>query len=175
MTVIRELNAEEVSHHQNDLIELLVDTVESGASIGFLPPLSHSEAEEYWSTVIDAMRGGSRILSVAFLEGQIAGAVQLSLEPRANGNHRAEVMKLMAHRRSRGRGIGKALMSHVEEVARKNGRTLIVLDTRSGCGDAAEQLYYKLGYKKGGVIPRYARSACGTLHDTVFMYRELEG
>jgi acetyltransferase len=121
------------------------------------------------------MRGGSRILSVAFLEGQIAGAVQLSLEPRANGNHRAEVMKLMVHRRSRGRGIGKALMSHVEEVARKNGRTLIVLDTRSGCGDVAEQLYYKLGYKKGGVIPRYARSACGTLHDTVFMYRKLEG
>jgi ribosomal protein S18 acetylase RimI-like enzyme len=62
-------------------------------------------------------------------------------------------------------------MRHAEEAARMRGRTLLVLDTRRG--DTAEQLYSKLGYQKAGVIPRYARSASGELHDTVFMYREI--
>ena len=133
-----------------------------------------AEAAAYWLSVVDAIRTDNRILIVAFFEGKIAGAVQLALESRANGNHRAEVMKLMVHNRARRNGIGEALMRRVEEVARRRGRSLIVLDTRSGCQDAAEKLYDKLGYRKAGIIPRYARSACGTLHDTVFMYRELE-
>jgi acetyltransferase len=93
------------------------------------------------------------------------------LEMRANGNHRAEVMKLMVHRRSRGRGLGRELMKQAEAVARGLGRTLLVLDTRRG--DVAEQLYTKLGYERAGLIPGYARSASGELHDTVFMYREI--
>jgi ribosomal protein S18 acetylase RimI-like enzyme len=100
--------------------------------------------------------------------------VQLGLEDRANGKHRAEVMKLMVHRSARGKGTGRALMEHIGNVARQRGRSLLVLDTRTGSGDAAERLYYNLGYEKAGIIPRYARSASGDLHDTVFMYRQLE-
>ena len=174
MNDLRELTAEETLEYQNELNDLLRDSVDGGASIGFLPPVSQSEAAAYWSSVVDAIRTNDRILIVAFFEGRITGAVQLAFEARANGNHRAEVMKLMVHSRARRNGIGEALMRRVEVQARRRGRSLIVLDTRSGCGDAAEKLYGKLGYRKAGIIPRYARSACGTLHDTVFMYRELE-
>jgi acetyltransferase len=174
MASLRELSVDEVTAHQTALADLLCDTVESGASIGFLPPVDRNEANDYWVGVASALKAGGRILAVAAIDDRIVGAVQLALESRANGNHRAEVMKLMVHREARGQGIGKELMRRIESIARENGRTLIVLDTRSGCGDAAEQLYYKLGYQKAGVIPGYARSASGNLDDTVFMYRQLD-
>ena len=171
VNALRELTANELAGFQNDLADLLCDAVDSGASIGFLPPVLRNEANSYWESVEQAMRNGSRVLIVASDASGIAGAVQLGLEMRANGNHRAEVIKLMVHRRSRGRGLGRELMKQAEAVARGLGRTLLVLDTRRG--DAAEQLYTKLGYERAGVIPRYARSASGELHDTVFMYREI--
>jgi acetyltransferase len=171
VNALRELTANELAGFQNDLADLLCDAVDSGASIGFLPPVLRNEANSYWESVKQAMRNGSRVLIVASDASGIAGAVQLGLEMRANGNHRAEVMKLMVHRRSRGRGLGRELMKQAEAVARGLGRTLLVLDTRRG--DVAEQLYTKLGYERAGLIPGYARSASGELHDTVFMYREI--
>jgi acetyltransferase len=171
VNALRELTANELAGFQNDLADLLCDAVDSGASIGFLPPVLRNEANSYWESVEQAMRNGSRVLIVASDASGIAGAVQLGLEMRANGNHRAEVMKLMVHRRSRGRGLGRELMKQAEVVARGLGRTLLVLDTRRG--DVAEQLYTKLGYERAGLIPGYARSASGELHDTVFMYREI--
>jgi acetyltransferase len=171
VNALRELTANELAGFQNDLADLLCDAVDSGASIGFLPPVLRNEANSYWESVKQAMRNGSRVLIVASDASGIAGAVQLGLEMRANGNHRAEVMKLMVHRRSRGRGLGRELMKQAEVVARGLGRTLLVLDTRRG--DVAEQLYTKLGYERAGLIPGYARSASGELHDTVFMYREI--
>lgn len=169
MVIFRELNRPELV---DELATLLIDAVGSGASVGFLPPVGVQEARAYWDDVFVAVAGGGRILSAAFLGGELAGAVQLGLEMRANGSHRAELMKLMVHRRARGNGVGRALMLRAEELARQMGRTLLVLDTR--CGDVAEQLYLKLGYVRAGVIPGYARSASGELHSTVFMYKQLD-
>ena len=121
-----------------DLEALLCDTVASGASIGFLPPVSHDEAQAYWADVFAAVAQGNRTLSAALVNGRIVGSVQLGLEMRANGLHRAEVMKLMVHRDVRGRGIGRELMLHAESLASRLGRTLLVLDTRRG--DVSEQL-----------------------------------
>lgn len=169
MISLRELKTPELLA---ELTELLTDAVDSGASIGFLPPVAPDEARAFWANVFQAIAGGTRLLSVGFIDGELAGSVQLGLEVRANGTHRAEVMKLMVHRRMRGRGVGRTLMLRAETLARELRRTLLVLDTR--CGDAAEQLYLQLGYRRAGVIPAYARSASGELHDTVFMYKQLE-
>ena len=168
---IRALTADEAREMVEPLIELLRDAVDSGASVGFLPPLEEAEARDYWQGVFAAMTERRRRLLAASENGSIHGAVQLDLEPRPNGSHRAEVMKLFVHRRERRRGIGRALMQAVEDAARESGRSLLVLDTKRG--DAAEQLYLSLGYTIAGVIPRYARDASGTLHDTVLFYREL--
>jgi GNAT superfamily N-acetyltransferase len=153
------------------LAALLIDAVDSGASVGFMPPLGEAEAHEYWSSVIAAMRDGSRVLLVALDDGLIQGSVQLALEMRANGGHRAEVMKLFVHRRARRRGLAKALMAEAESTARKLGRTLLIMDTRQG-GDA-DQLCQLLGYVPFGQVPGYARSADGRLHTTTFYYRHL--
>lgn len=168
---IQQLTLDQARSAINGLVALLQDTVEGGASVGFLPPLSAKDAAAYWEQTISDLPGGSRVLLVARIDQEIAGAVQLEFAMRANGLHRAEVQKLMVHRRFRQQGIGRALMAAIEEVARRSDRTLLVLDTRRG--DTAEGMYLKLGYVRAGVIPHYALSASGSLDDTVIMYRQL--
>jgi acetyltransferase len=171
MKMIVQFSAEQAESHISELASLLIDAVESGASVGFLPPLKQAEALEYWYTVIAAIRDGSRILLAALEDGMVQGSVQLALEMRANGNHRAEAAKLFVHRHARRRGLAKALMMEVESTARRLDRTLLVMDTRRG--GEAEKLCESLGYTRFGEVPRYARSSNGDLHTTVFFYREL--
>jgi acetyltransferase len=163
---------EQAERDIEQLSHLLIDAVDSGASIGFMPPLLRTEALDYWRGVIDAMRQGSRVLLAAVDEDVIQGAVQLALEMRANGNHRAEAMKLFVHRRARRRGLARALMAEVELTARKLGLTLLVMDTRKG--GEAEKMCESMGYVRFGEVPNYARSADGRLHTTAFFYRQLE-
>ncbi|NMG06093.1 GNAT family N-acetyltransferase [Brasilonema sp. UFV-L1] len=154
-----------------ELVSLLQNVVNSGASVGFLPPLNSHTASQYWLEVFDALKNKSRLLLVARYGLTVVGTVQLDLCTRANGLHRAEVTKLMVHTAYRRRGIGYSLMEAVESEARIIGRTTLVLDTR--LGDVSEKLYTKIGYIKVGEIPNYAKSADGSLHTTVIYYRLL--
>jgi acetyltransferase len=162
----------DVARHGPALAALLIDAVDSGASIGFLPPLDTAEAARYWDGVADALREGSRVLLIARHGDRPVGSVQLDLALRANGRHRAEVVRLMVHREARRHGLGRALMLAIEGEARRRGRTTLVLDTRQG--DPSEALYRELGWTPAGVIPRYARSADGSLHTTAFYYKLLD-
>ena len=155
-----------------ELAALLQDAVNSGASIGFLLPITDEHAANYWQEVVEALRGPNRILLIAREDGKIVGTVQLDLASRANGSHRAEVAKLMVHTSYRKRGIGQALMNAIEHEAHLARRTTLILDTREG--DSSVRLYTKLGYIRAGKIPEYARSTDGSLHTTVFMYKLLK-
>jgi ribosomal protein S18 acetylase RimI-like enzyme len=153
--------------HIDGLAKLLIDVVEDGASIGFLPPLALSDALEYWRNVINP----GVILFVARIDGQIVGSIQLHLCLKPNGLHRAEIAKLMVHPHDRRRGCGRSLMLEVEEQARQENRPLVVLDTREG--DPSNLLYASLGYLQAGRIPDFARSANGALHATLIYYKKL--
>jgi ribosomal protein S18 acetylase RimI-like enzyme len=169
---VEQLSAERVRAHQPSLVALLQDVVEGGASVGFLPPLGAEDAGAYWESVAAAITGGGRRLWIARdSRGGIIGTVQLDLERRANGDHRAEVTRLMVLTAARRRGAGRMLMEAAESEARKLGRTTLVLDTRQG--DPSEALYRGMGWQPAGVIPRYARSADGTLHATALYYKLL--
>ena len=102
----------------------------------------------------------------------VQGSVQMDLESRANGNHRAEVMKIFVHSGARRRGPARALMSEVDAAAHGLGRTLLLMDTRKG--GEAEKMCELLGYTKYGEVPSYARSGNGELHATVFFYCQLD-
>lgn len=154
------------------LVDLLIDSVASGASVGFLAPLGRAEADEYWLSVQRPLRDNTRVLIVALDERErVAGAVQLALETRPNGNHRAEVLKLMVHTEFRRKRLGRALMQELERIARLEGRSLLVLDTRHG--DPSETLYRAIGYQPAGLIPGYARNSDGRLQATAFFFKEL--
>jgi len=168
---VRRITPENFPEHLPALVALLRDAVDSGASVGFLHPLSTEAATAYWTSVQGAVRTGSRVLLATFEDHDLVGAVQLDLAGMPNGSHRAEVMKLFVQQRARRKGVAKALMRAIEEEARTRGRQLLVLDTRAG--DVAEKLYEEIGYTKAGTIPRYAQSSNGGLDATVFMYRWL--
>ena len=155
------------------LVALLVDSVDSGASVGFLPPLDLAEAEGYWRHVIDDVAAGTRVLLGAReAGGRLIASAQLELAMRPNGRHRAEVQKVMVHTAARQRGLGRALMEAAEAEARRRDRTTLVLDTRQG--DPSERLYRSVGWTLSGTVPRYARSADGTLHATAFYHKLLD-
>ena len=170
--MIELLGGDAARRERSALAALLQDSVDGGASVGFLPPLDRGEADAYWQGVASAVDGGARLLWIARDAGALVGSVQIQLEERANGVHRAELMKLMVLTGARRRGIGRALMLAAEAEARRRGRTTLVLDTRQG--DPSERLYRSLGWIFAGAIPRYAKSADGVLHATAFYYRLLD-
>jgi ribosomal protein S18 acetylase RimI-like enzyme len=150
---------------------LLQDIVNHGSSVGFIPPLAAEAAEAYWLETIAEVAQGKRLLLVASEGDKVIGTVQLALVMKENGRHRAEVQKLLVHTGFRQRGIARSLMTAVEMVALRAGRTLLVLDTEQG--SPAESLYERCGYTRAGVIPHYARSAGGSFISTVVFYRLL--
>jgi acetyltransferase len=154
-----------------ELSALLRDSVESGASIGFMLPLTEEVVAEYWGKVAADVAAGTRVLLAARLEGRLVGSGQLELATKQNALHRAEVQKVLVHTSLRRQGIGRALMAALDGEARRLGRTLLVLDTRAH--DAAERLYVAAGYTFAGRIPDYARSPDGTMDATTLFYRKL--
>lgn len=150
------------------LAEILVGVVSSGASVGFLPPLSREEAFAYWQGV----HAPETVLLLAERDGEIVGTGQLDLAMRPNGRHRAEICKVLVHPAAQGQGIGKALMLALEDEARALGRTLLHLDTREG--DHSNRLYQSVGYTASGTIPGWAIDSDGTLKGTTFYYKVLE-
>jgi ribosomal protein S18 acetylase RimI-like enzyme len=112
-----------------------------------------------------------RILLAAFLDSQLVGTVQILVSMPPNQPHRADIAKLLVLRSARGKGIGRRLMEHAEEVSRLAGKTLLVLDTATG--DRAEALYIRLGWTKLGVIPGYAMYPDGRWSDTSIFWKRL--
>jgi GNAT superfamily N-acetyltransferase len=153
-----------------DLTELLVEAVNSGASVSFLAPLPPVDAEAWWRRTIAKIDDGAMIL-VARDDAGIAGSVQVHPAWAPNQPHRADIAKLIVRGRARGRKLGMRLMLAAEETARARGFTLLVLDTVRG--SAAERLYRGMGWTAIGAIPGYALDPYGALCDTVVFYKEI--
>lgn len=172
-TPIHRLDATQARAAQAQLVALLVDAVNHGASVGFLRPLSPAAARKYWEDIFDEVATNSRVLLAAFDEHGVTGSVQLGLCLRENGRHRAELQKLLVHTRARRRGLGRALMAAAERAALEMRRTLLYLDTEPD--QPAEKMYRLLGWIRAGEIPDYARNPDGQLHPTALFYKRLEG
>jgi GNAT superfamily N-acetyltransferase len=170
------------------LAEILHAVVHAGAGVSFFTPFSIDEARSFWADKVlpQVTPGRRRVLVARDDEGKgergtgkgeednarIVGTVQLELDMPPNQQHRAAVAKLLVHPAARRRGVARALMLALEEIARSEGRTLLTLDTVSGSG--AERLYTSLDYVTVGVIPRFARGALTPeLEGTTIMYKEL--
>ena len=137
------------------LATVLIDCVDGGASVSFMAPLERPKAEAFWRRVAEGVAAGQVSLLVARDgAGEIVGTVHLAAAGPENQPHRADVSKLLVHRRGRRQGVAAALMREVERVAVVRGKTLLVLDTVTG--EPAEQLYLKLGWNVCGTIPNYA-------------------
>jgi ribosomal protein S18 acetylase RimI-like enzyme len=163
----------DIETHLPELGALMHACVQDGASIGYVLPYSVDDSETFWrKKVLPGVQVGGLVLFVARQCGRIVGSVQLDHDTPPNQLHRAEVRKLLVHPGFRRQGVAQALMARLEYQAIELGRSLLVLDTRTG--DKAEPLYASLGYTTVGVIPGYCRDPIdGRLDPTTIMYKDL--
>ncbi|MBE2214428.1 MAG: GNAT family N-acetyltransferase [Opitutaceae bacterium] len=153
------------------LADVLIDCVNGGASVSFMHPFPRERALAFWRHVAEGVAAGERAVLVAEDAQGVCGTVQLVLALPENQPHRADLAKMLVHRRARRQGLGEALMGAAEGLARACGKTLLVLDTVSG-GDA-ERLYARLGWVRVGVVPNYALFPAGGSCATTIFYRDL--
>jgi GNAT superfamily N-acetyltransferase len=115
---------------------------------------------------------GERILLIAEDgEGRVVGTVQLITALPDNQPHRADVAKMLVHRRARRRGIAQRLMAAVDATARAEGKTVLVLDTVTGSD--AERLYQRAGWQRVGEIPKYALMPDGRFCSTTYFFKHV--
>jgi GNAT superfamily N-acetyltransferase len=150
------------------LAEVLLDAVDSGASVNFMTGFTRLQAEAFFN---ECLADPLRVVMVAIEKGQLEGTAQLIFDTPPNQPHRAELQKMLVHRRARSRGIGRNLFKAVCDEARALGRTLINFDTAEG--GSGERLYLACGATKIGVIPNYALFPDGTFCNTSIFYKLL--
>jgi GNAT superfamily N-acetyltransferase len=167
---LRRLNALDDAHIDG-LADVLLDCVDGGASVSFMHPLTRDRAVAFWRRVAQGVAAGKRALLVAEDLQGLCGTVQLVLDLPENQPHRANLAKMLVHRRARCQGLGAALMRAAEATARVCSKTLLVLDAVTD--GAAARLYERLGWVRVGDIPGYALWPQGGLCSTTFYYRVL--
>lgn len=169
---IEQLAPEAMAAEIEALADILHACVLDGASIGFVLPFSPAEAADFWRKVEAEVAEGATHMFAARVEGRLVGCVLLQLAAKPNQRHRADIAKLLVHPAARRQGLGRALMQTAEAAARREGRTLLNLDTRTG--DPSEALYQSLGFELMGVAPGYARHpVADVLEDCSFMFKRL--
>lgn len=155
------------------LSDVLIDCVEGGASVSFMLPMTRGKALTYWRDVAASAARCERIVLVAYDAAEtIIGTVQVVFAQPENQLHRADVAKMLVHRRGRRRGVGAALLVAAERHALRSGKTLLVLDTAS---PDAERLYVRQGWHLSGRIPDYAFMPDGAPCATAVYYKSLRG
>ena len=169
---VRRIGVNEAVACVDALADVLLDCVEGGASVSFVLPFSRDKALAFWRSVADGVARNERVLLIAEQgDGRIVGTVQLIVAQPDNQPHRADIAKMLVCRSTRRRGIAQKLMNAVDEVARAEGKTVLVLDTVTG-GDA-ERLYTRAGWQRVGEVPKYALMPDGEFCGTTFYYKHL--
>ena len=170
--VVRRLSPEDAVASVPALAEVLIDCVAGGSAVSFMHPMTVEKATRFWKMVAKGVADGERAVVVAEDgERQIIGTVQLVLALPENQPHRADLAKMLVHRRARRRGVAQRLLAAAEQAARDEGKTLLVLDAVTG-GDAA-RLYERIGWQRVGDIPNYALMPNGESCSTTYFYKDL--
>ena len=169
---VRRVGANEAAACVEGLAEVLLDCVQGGASVSFMASLTREQALGFWRGVADGVARGERVLLIAEDGGgRIVGTVQLLMNLPDNQPHRGDVAKMLVHRSARRQGIAQRLMQALDEEARAERKTVLVLDTVTG-GDA-ERLYERAGWQRVGEVPKYALMPDGAFCGTTFFYKHL--
>lgn len=154
-----------------ELSDVLIDCVEGGASVSFMYPMSRAKAQTFWRSAAASVARGERLILVAQdAAGTIVGCVQVIFAEPENQPHRADIAKMLVHRKARRQGMGEALLVAAERSALSAGKTLLVLDTASG---DAERLYARQGWQSIGQIPNYALMPDGVPCATTVFFKSL--
>ena len=122
----------------------------------FIPP-EMTEWHEYLARIADVgARAGRTTVLVALVDGAIAGTATVELDEHIESNWREPVAPDEAHLRMLGvdpayrrRGVARALMQAVIELAQAHNRTRLTLETTPRML-AAQRMYESLGFQARG-------------------------
>ncbi|MDR7190397.1 putative acetyltransferase [Microbacterium sp. BE35] len=125
----------------------------------------NSPAESVHALDIEALRHPSLSVWTAWIDGELAGVGALkSLDA-----HRGEIKSMRANDRFRGTGVGRALLRHIVEEARRRGMSSLWLETGTTEDFVpAQRLYESEGFVFCGPFEDYALDPF-----SVFMTRAL--
>ena len=165
------MSADEFAAAIPQLAELLVDAVDTGASVNFLAGVTAEQAVAWWSERTGQVANGTITAVVARQADRIIGCTLLIRSRNQNSPHRAEVAKVLVHSSVRRQGLGRALMEAIEATARADGRWLLILDTQADT--PAEAFYRALGWQVLGTMPNHALSTDGVPAPTTYFWKDL--
>ncbi|SDC65290.1 hypothetical protein SAMN05421663_103251 [Terribacillus halophilus] len=155
----------DIEVYKRELASLFQSVVAAGASMNYLHPMTDETAMNYWNSVLSQQVR----LFIGLIDSQIAGTVQLHYSDKENGQHRAEIAKLMTSLKARRKGVARKLLQHAEQAAKADGKTLLLLDTEKE--GPANKLYQSEGYVLFGEVPDFAQDAFGTYLAGNFYYK----
>lgn len=176
--IIQLVTTEDVGDYLPSLCSLLQACVNPDpptSSIGFLAPLSESDAEEYWMTVglkLDPAHHLFVLVDADDAAHEVLATVQLVTVLKPTHKHRGEIAKLLVRPSARRRGLGKLMMHHVENFAKKEMKMrLLTLDTETMT--PAQAFYDSIGWIQWGTCPDYTVFADGKLGSATFFRKHL--
>lgn len=149
-----------------DLSDAADAAILGGGGFGWLKPPLRDIMEAHFRGVLMVP---ARTLFVSRLDGVIAGSAQLARPPR-NAEARAHAVNVTTFfvaPWARGHGLAPGLLEACEDLARKEGYTVLNLDVRE-TQTRAIQIFETRGYERWGVQPKYAR--VGGQYITGFYY-----
>jgi RimJ/RimL family protein N-acetyltransferase len=153
------VSVERMTRYSGTDLEDLCDATEraivDGGGFGWLKPPPRQVLENYWRGVLLVPE---RRLVVGRLDGVIAGSAQLGRAPRNNEAQAfaGTLTGTFVAPWARGRGMGRAIVVEIERFAGELGLMVLNLDLRD-TQHAAIRLYERMGYRRWGTHPVYAR------------------
>jgi len=171
-TSIRALDAAEAQARLGELSDILVDAVALGASVNFMAGFSTDEGRAFWRNQLPGIANGEKRLFVGDDGERLVATVMLTFAHQPNAPHRAEISKMLVLSSARRQGLGRRLLTTVEQAARAAGRTLLMLDTETG--SAGDMLYRSCGWTEIGRVPGHAFKPGGRLAETTLFYKKLD-
>lgn len=154
-----EIAVERLSEFRGNDLADLCDAAEvaivAGGGFGWLQPPRRDVMEAYWRGTLLVP---GRTVFTGRLDGVIAGAAQLN-RPRPNAEAQSfavTVTTWFVAPWARGHGLAPAILEGCEDLARREGYTVLNLDVRE-TQERAIQIFEESGYMRWGTHRKYAR------------------
>lgn len=154
------------------LIGLWVAVANAGGAVGFAAPTGEAEVAPIAHAAFDRVAAGRDDLVVAFDGGDPVGLGFLERTGTRLQGHLGLVRRLQRAPSHVGRGVGEAILSELEHVARERGLALIALTVRGGTG--RERFYLERGYRLDARLPDRIRLEGGRLAEELWLSKPLD-
>jgi GNAT superfamily N-acetyltransferase len=159
---------------ESEMVATWVEVTNRGsAGIGFLPPVSAADVAPAAAELVMKIRNDAARLVVVQRSGALIGWLAVVLNRDLTQSHWAWLKRMHVVPEGRGEGVGSALLDAAVDLCRAEGLQQLYLTTDGQTGPV--DFYGERGFVEVGRMPRNTLAVDGSLHDEVYMMREIDG